>query len=211
MNLTKKLFIIMSLSLLLVSTPQAGAHCDTMDGPVIKDAQTALAAGDVTKVLKWVLPKHEQEIKELFQQVLTVRRQGEPAKSLSERYFFESLVRIHRAGEGAPYTGLKPAGQVEPVIAASDKALHQENVDELVSKITQRIEHEIRRRFETALQNKKHINDNVETGRAYVRAYVDYTHYIESLHKTITAAVHEHGSSAPEPSSVNTKEASHEH
>jgi hypothetical protein len=211
MNLTRILCILISAGLLLVGTAKADAHCDTMDGPVINDAKTALSTEDATKVLKWVLPENEKEIKDLFRQVVTVRRQGEPAKSLSEKYFFESLVRIHRAGEGAPYTGLKPAGQVEPVIVASDKALHQENVDELVNKITQRVEHEIRRRFQTALDKKKHVNQSVDAGRAYVRAYVDFTHYVEGLHKTITASVHEHGSSAPESSSHNIQEVSHEH
>jgi hypothetical protein len=182
-----------------------------MDGPVIKDAQTALATEDVTKVLKWVLPEHEQEIKELFRQVVSVRRQGEPAKSLSEKYFFESLVRIHRAGEGAPYTGLKPAGKVEPVIAASDKALEQKNIDELVKKITQRIEHEIRQRFQTALESKKHVNHSVEAGRTYVRAYVDFTHYMEGLHKAAVGTIHGHGQSSPEASSHNDKTSTHEH
>ncbi len=97
-------WILVNVSLWLVLTPQVGAHCDTMDGPVVKDAQAALAARDVAGVLKWIEPQHEQEIKQLFQQILTVRVQGEAAKNLSERYFFESLVRIHRAGEGAPYT-----------------------------------------------------------------------------------------------------------
>jgi hypothetical protein len=182
-----------------------------MDGPVVKDAQAALATEDVTKVLKWILPQHEQEIKKLFQQVLKVRLQGEPAKSLSEKYFFESLVRIHRAGEGAPYTGLKPAGQVEPVIAASDKALHQKNVDELVNKITQRIEHEIRRRFQTALEKKKHVDHSVEAGRAYVRTYVEFTHFVEGLHKAIAGMGHGHGPSTPETPSHDEQEVSHEH
>ena len=204
-------WILVNVSLWLVLTPQVGAHCDTMDGPVVKDAQAALATKDVTKVLKWVLPQHEQEIKNLFQQVLTVRLQGEPAKTLSEKYFFESLVRIHRAGEGAPYTGLKQAGQVEPIVAASDKALYHKNVDELVNKITQHIDHEIRQRFKTALENKKHVDHSVEAGRAYVRAYVEFTHYVEGLHKALAGTAHGHGPSSPETSSHNTQEVSHEH
>lgn len=211
MNLRQKLWILASVSLWLVITPQVRAHCDSMDGPVIKDAQAALATKDVSKVLKWVLPKHEQEIKELFQEVMTVRKQGEVAKRLSERYFFESLVRIHRAGEGAPYTGLKPAGQIEPVIVASDKALHQENVDELVNKITQRIEHEIRQRFQTALEKKKHVDHSVEAGRAYVRVYVEFTHFVEGLHKAITGMDHGHGPSTYEAPSHEAQEVSHEH
>jgi len=206
MNAKRSSLIIVSVSIWLVITTQANAHCDTMDGPVVKDAQTALAAGDVTGVLKWIEPKHEQEIRQLFQQVLTVRSQGQPAEDLAERYFFESLVRIHRAGEGAPYTGLKPAGQVEPIIAASDKALYQKNIDELVKKINQHIDHEIRQRFQTALENKKHVNHSVEAGRAYVRAYVEFTHYVEGLHKAVIGAGHGHG-----PSSPDTQEVSHEH
>jgi len=182
-----------------------------MDGPVVKDAQTALAVGDVTGVLKWIEPKHEQEIKQLFQQVLTVRSQGQPAKALAEKYFFESLVRIHRAGEGAPYTGLKPAGQVEPVVAASDKALYNKNVDELVKKITQHIDHEIRRRFQAALENKRHVDHSVEAGRAFVRAYVEFTHYMEGLHKALAGTAHGHGPSSPGTSSHTTQEASHQH
>ncbi len=203
MKVRQLLWILVIAGLWMLPANQAGAHCDTMDGPVVKDAQAALATGDVTKVLKWILPQHEQEIKTLFQQVLKVRLQGEPAKSLSEMYFFESLVRIHRAGEGAPYTGLKPAGQVEPIIAASDKALYQKNEDDLVNKITQSIDHEIRRRFQKVLETKKHVDHNVEAGRAYVRAYIEFTHFVEGLHKAAAGMAHEHEPSTPETSSHN--------
>ncbi len=202
---------MLSTGLLLVFTVRADAHCDTMDGPVVKDAQAALTAGKVTGVLKWVQPRDEQEIKALFEQVLKVRLQGEPAKSLAERYFFESLVRIHRAGEGAPYTGLKPAGQVEPVIAASDKALDQGNVDELAGKITAHIAEGIRRRFEAAHQTKQHLADSVEAGRAYVRAYVEFAHYVEGLHKAAMGTAHAHSESAGEVSAHIEKEQKHEH
>src|SRR5512138_2915043 len=85
----------------------AAAHCDTMGGPVIADAKVALAKGDLTPVLKWVKPENEPEVRTAFTQTLKVRAQGPEARELADRYFFETLVRIHRAGEGAPYTGLK--------------------------------------------------------------------------------------------------------
>ena len=102
-----------------------------MDGPVVKTAQAALEKGDVTPVLKWVKPEHEAEIRDAFQKTLAVRGLGKDARDLADKYFFETLVRLHREGEGAPYTGLKPAGAVEPVMAASDKALEAGSVDEL--------------------------------------------------------------------------------
>jgi hypothetical protein len=203
-------WLLVSTGLLLTMTIRVGAHCDTMDGPVVKDAQAALAAGKVTGVLKWIRPQDEKEIKDLFEQVLKVRLQGEPAKTLAERYFFESLVRIHRAGEGAPYTGLKPAGHVEPVIAASDKSLAQGNVDVLVDNITRYIAEGIRQRFQTALQAKERLNESVEAGRTYVRAYVEFMHYVEGLH-TAAGAVHNHSQSAPENLPNTKKELVHEH
>jgi hypothetical protein len=84
------------------------AHCDTLDGPVVQTARTALEKGDITPLLKWVRVEDEKEIKDAFEKTLAVRRKGAEAKELADMYFFETLVRIHRAGEGAPYTGLKP-------------------------------------------------------------------------------------------------------
>lgn len=88
----------------------ASAHCDTLDGPVVMAAKMALEKGDVTPVLKWVKSEYEGEILEVFNKTLSVRRKGREAKELADIYFFETLVRLHRASEGAPYEGLKPAG-----------------------------------------------------------------------------------------------------
>jgi Family of unknown function (DUF6448) len=57
----------------------------------------------------------------VFQRILLLRRLGHEAKELAARFFFETLVRIHRAGEGAPYTGLTE-GEPEPIIAVTDAA-----------------------------------------------------------------------------------------
>ena len=86
------------------------AHCDTLEGPVVSTAKAALENGDVTPVLKWVKEDDEKEIRELFAKTLSARKQGKEARELADRYFFETLVRVHRAGEKAPFTGLKPAG-----------------------------------------------------------------------------------------------------
>ncbi len=172
----------------------ANAHCDSMNGPVVTAAKVALDKGDVTPVLKWVKPEAEPEIRAAFKQTLAVRKAGPQARDLADRYFFETLVRIHRAGEGAPYTGLKPATTpIEPAVAAADKALDDtESIDAVVKLVTADIASGIRQRWERAEEAKKHANDSVEAGRRYVEAYVDYVHYVENLHVAASAAHSEH-------------------
>jgi hypothetical protein len=203
------LLSIAGLSLSISAPVQA--HCDTMDGPVVQDAKAALETGDVEGVLKWIRPDDEAEIRALFAQVRTVRAQSGPAQALADRYFFESLVRIHRAGEGAPYTGLKPAGMVETVIAASDRALEQGRIDALVDQITAHIAEGIRQRFEKTLAASRDAEHNVSAGRAYVAAYVEFTHYVEGLHQAAAGTAHAHREPDAETSAHQTKENPHGH
>jgi len=166
-----------------------------MDGPVVKTAQAALSKGDVTPVLKWVRPQHEAEIREAFKKTLAVRGLSPEAKDLADRYFFETLVRLHREGEGAPYTGLKPAGQVEPVIAASDKALETGSVEGLTQEMVKLVSDGIRRRFAEAMETKKHADETVAAGREFVSAYVAFVHYVEQLHADAVGQNEQHAES----------------
>ena len=189
--------IAVLISITLGAT-SASAHCDTMNGPVVTAAKLALQKGDVTPVLKWVKPEAEPEIRAAFQQTLAVRKAGPQARELADRYFFETLVRIHRAGEGAPYTGLKPATTpVEPAVQAADKALDGTgSIDAVVNLVAGDITSGIRRRWERAEEARKHANDSVEAGRRYVEAYVEYVHYVENLHVAASAAHSEHAGEA---------------
>lgn len=171
----------------------AGAHCDTLDGPVVITAKQAIEKGDITQILKWVRKDDEKEIKAQFDKTLEVRKQGKEAKELADMYFFESLVRIHRAGEGAPYTGLKAAGTVELSVAAADKALETGSVDSLVKLVTNAAEKGIRERFNRVKEAKKHADESVEKGREFVEAYVVFTHYVERIHLDVAAGVEHHG------------------
>ena len=110
-------------------------------------------------------------------------------------YFFETLVRIHRAGEGAPYTGLKPGGAVDPAVALADKALETNSVDKLVDVLTGAMAKGIRDRFARAYEDQKHASDSVEAGRRFVESYVIFTHYVEKLHGLIKAGAAHHGES----------------
>jgi hypothetical protein len=169
------------------------AHCDTMDGPVIAAAKQAIETKNVHLILIWVQEKDELEIKKAFEKTLAIRNLSPEAKELADTYFFETLVRIHRAGEGAPYTGLKPAGaNLEPAVAEADKALESGSVDHLVKYLAEAVAAGIRERFHHAMENKKHAAESVNAGRAYVESYVEYVHYVEKLDNDATgnAAIH---------------------
>ena len=184
----RKRFLTAALVLILIAPQAARAHCDTLDGPVVADARLALAKADVTPVLKWLQTDDEQEVRESFTRALAVRKLGPEAQQLADTHFFETLVRIHRAGEGAPYTGLKAAGTVEPVIAKADQALEQGAVDTLAKTIAAHTEAGIRERFQRALETGQHAQQSVQAGREYVEAYVSYVHYVEGIAQAVHGA-----------------------
>jgi hypothetical protein len=188
------MFGIAATGLVAIFPTISRAHCDTLDGPVVTEAKAALEKGDVTPVLKWVNVKDENEIKTVFKKVLAARSAGKEAKEVADLHFFETLVRVHRAGEGAAFTGLEPAGTIEPAVAAADKAIEVGSVDELAKEIGQSAEKAVRDRFGRLMSAKKHKDESVGAGREYVGAYVEYVHFVEGLHNTVTAARahHEH-------------------
>jgi hypothetical protein len=194
-NPKKQTTIAVILSIFMVfflMADKVHAHCDTLNGPVVADARKALALGDVTPLLKWVAADDEELIRTAFQKTLDVRKLGTQARDLADMYFFETLVRIHRAGEGAPYTGLKPGTAVDPAVALADKALESGSVDKLVNILTDATAKGIRERFQQALKVKKHADESLDAGREFVEAYVIFTHYVEGLHSKIKSASEHH-------------------
>jgi len=170
----------------------ATAHCDTLDGPVVMDAKAALEAREIAPILKWVREEHEGELRAVFQRALTVRSMGSEAVALADTHLFETVVRLHRMGEGAPYTGLKPAGEVEPPVAAADRAVAEGSAAELAGEIGRAVENAINARFEHLNEAKKHKDDSVAAGREYVEAYVSFVHFVEGLHNSVTGAADHH-------------------
>lgn len=174
--------VMLVLMFTLFSASQAFAHCDSYDGPVIKDALKAFKQNNVSLVLKWVNAEHEQEIKSLFDKTVKIKKTS--AKEISqiiETHFLETLVRLHREGEGEPYTGLKPAGSVTPVIQMADASIENKSADILVTKLKAHIEKDIREKYQLVQELSKTKDESVEKGRAYVAAYVSYTHTLEGL------------------------------
>lgn len=181
---------VATLAVFALASP-AGAHCDSLSGPVVAAARSALAKGSVQPVLKWVKPDVERELSTAFAQALAVRSQGGQARELADRYFLETVVRLHRAGEGAPYSGLKSeADDPGGVIAASDRAIETGSADELVRQLTASIAAALRDRHARVVQARKHADHNVEAGRQYVQAYVEYVHFAEGLARSLSSQEH---------------------
>ena len=179
------------------------SHCDTLDGPVVMLARRALETGNVNHVLPWVRQEDESEIRHAFDHALAVRRLGPHARELADRHFFETLVRVHRASEGAPFTGLKPAGaDLGPAVPAADKALRDGSIETVIKLLTEAVRAGVHRHFHEAMHRRDFAADDVAAGRRYVAAYVPYVHYVERLWEDATSAVHghhpEHGAAARE-------------
>jgi hypothetical protein len=174
-------------SALLLATP-ASAHCDGLDGPVVGAARKALEAGDPNPVLIWVQAQDEAEARRAFAEAIAVRKLGPQARQLADRYFFETLVRLHRAGEGAPYSGLKPAGRdLGPAIPLADQAVASGSDGQLAAFIAKEATRELQERF-AELQSKRNFRaDDLAAGRAYVASYVTFVHFVEGLYQATNA------------------------
>lgn len=168
---------------LLVFSGKSNAHCDTMDGPVVKAAQKALETGNISYVLIWVQKKDEEEIKKAFEKTLSLRKINKDVKDMADMYFFETIVRIHRMGEGEPYTGIKPAGtDLGPVIPEVDKSLEKGNSNQLVVIIINAIKEGIAKHFQEAIEKRAFNVNDLNAGRDYIKTYVEFVHYVESIY-----------------------------
>lgn len=176
----------------IAATPApARAHCDTMDGPVVTAAKRALESGQINGVLIWVGPREEAQVRSAFAHALAVRKLGPQAMQLADHHFFETVVRLHRQGEGEPYTGLKPAGtDAGPAITAADGAVASGSAAELERVLVHAVRDGIRERLERVNAAKGFATDDVAAGRAWVAAYVALLHYAETVHGAAAGAAH---------------------
>jgi len=189
---------MMAAVLAIFAVSAAEAHCDSMDGPVIVAAKAALGSGRPDGVLAWVQPADEAAIRDAFSKTLEVRKLGVKAAELADTWFFETLVRVHRAGEGAPYTGLKPAGSAEEIVKKLDVSVERGDIKELAGMISSHAEHSIHAKFKHVMELKKTAGQSVEKGRAYVAAYVEFMHYVEGVKSAVHGDGH-HAAGRAEP------------
>jgi hypothetical protein len=176
-------------------------HCDTMDGPVVKAAARALEARDCDVVLPYVPADAEGEVRSSFESVLKVRGEGNEARELADRHFFETVVRLHRAGEGAPYTGLKPAGLDHgPVIPVAERAIETGSPDELIRVLCDAVAERAASQLNTVAELRNSANGDLAASRKYVSAMLGFQVWAHKLYECVEAAPHhaEHHSAPAE-------------
>ena len=158
----------------------ASAHCDTEDGPAVTDGRRALETGNVNIALKWVHQDDEAEVRDAYTRAAAVRGLSPEARDLADRYFLDVLVRVHRAGEGAGFDGIKPAGtHVPPQVVAADAALESGRIDPLRGLVDDERWGELERRFDVAVALKDFDVDDLAAARDYMAAYVSFFKYAE--------------------------------
>jgi len=156
------------------------AHCDTIEGPAVQDGRKALETGNINYALKWIPADGEAELRDVFEKALKVRPLGVEAAELADRLFLETMVRIHRMGEGVGFTGIQPAGtQIDPVVTAADEALASGSDADLLPMVPQERRAELHERFRAAVALKDVDLDDVAAGRRYLAAYVSFFKYAE--------------------------------
>lgn len=168
-------------------------HCDTMDGPVVKAARLALERGNLNLILPYVPKKSEDELRQAFERTIRVRTLSPEAREAVDYWLFETAVRLHREGEGAPYTGLKPAGLDEgPVVPQAEKAIETGDLEPLMTFLCQSLQDQLHERFHAAIARKRYDENDVAAAREYVEAYLSFVVYAHSVHTAMMAAPHEH-------------------
>lgn len=180
-NVKKTMGALLAAATLVIMLPlSASAHCDTMEGPTVADGYKAMESDNVNYVLKWVAPEYEKEITDKFNLSMKVKDLSPEAKQLAEEYFFSEVVRVHRAGEGAPFDGLKPVGTpIDEKVKSADESIAAGNLTPLKGMIEQEKMPELQERFEKVMSLKTFEVNDLEAGRDYIEAYVSFFKFAE--------------------------------
>lgn len=177
--------LAVAMAAVLARPAPASAHCDSTSGPVVGAAREALDAGDVRPVLAYVKPEAEPELIAAFSQALAVRASGGPAQDLADRYFFETAVRLHRQGEGAPYTGLKEHVEVSPALAAAERALDTGDVAAVSAAIDGVLRAELQEKYQAVVVARERAahSGTVEAARERAEAELAFETYVDAVYQ----------------------------
>jgi hypothetical protein len=190
--MNKTIISVLVILFFLILPGSISAHCDGVDGPVIQAAMKSLETEDVSHVLIWIKKEDEKKIRNVFSKTLNVRKLSPEAKEVADHHFFETVVRIHREGEGEPFTGIKAAGRdLGPVIPAADRSVESGSLDEVKEIISAKLMKGLEEKFNNLQDKKRFEYDETEKGREFVEAYVEYLHFAENLYKAADFSPHQ--------------------
>jgi len=135
-------------------------------------------------ILIWVPKESEKEITEAFERTVKVRKLEKDVQDLADDCFFETAIRLHRAGEGAPYTGMKPSGLDEgPIVPLAEKAIKTGDPSEVIEFILDTVRADLLRRFHKVQDKRDYDTNDVAAGRSYVQAYIGFVVYTHKLYQ----------------------------
>ena len=183
---------------LLIGSQDVQAHCDSLDGPVAQAVEKALETGNVNPVLAYAPATAEMEIRTAFDRSRKVRGLGPDARALADQAFMETVMRLHRTGEGAPYTGVKPAGiDYGPVIPAVDYAVETGDLAKLTAVLSEEIGHALRERLAHVRELQKASREpktaaEVTAARERVSAELGLVTFAESIRQAALGRGAEH-------------------
>lgn len=191
-------FALVIVFWMLGSAAPARAHCDGVDGPVATAAQRAIETGNVNLALPYAPASAEEEITARFQEARRVRNRGRDARVLADRAFVETVVRLHRIGEGASYAGLRPAGMdYGPMIPAAEHALQSGDVAGVRAILLEEVDHGLAERLArvralraVAVEPQDHAG--VAAARERIGAELDFITYAEGLRQAVSGAAEHH-------------------
>jgi hypothetical protein len=200
MTVMKTLARFVVASGVVLGVTDAWAHCDSVDGPVAKAIQKALETGNINLVLPYAPSTAEAELKSTFAEARKVRALGADARKLADRSFMETAIRLHRAGEGAGFTGLKPAGiDYGPMIAAAERSLETGDLQSVKSVLLEEIDHVLGERLAHIRELRKVSSEptnyaQVAAARDRISAELGFITFAEGLRQAVlgkTPAHHE--------------------
>jgi hypothetical protein len=166
-------------------------HCDSLDGPVVTAAARALQAGDVELMLPYVHADGEAGVRQAFARVLPLRAGSDEVRELADRWFYETVVRVHRAGEGAPYGGLKPAGlDPGPVLPLAEKAVETGDAEPVYEVLAAELRHQLEQRLRRVGELAAARDRSVADARAWVGAMLGFQVYAHHAHTALRSGPH---------------------
>jgi hypothetical protein len=198
MTLTNTLAGLVVVSGLALGAMDARAHCDAIDGPVAKAIQKALETGNINLVLPYAPASAEAELQTTFAEARKVRGLGPEARRLADRSFMETAIRLHRAGEGAGFSGLKPAGiDYGPMIPAAERALETGELQPIKSVLIAEIDRVLGERLAHIRELRKVSSEpgnyaQVAAARERIGAELGFITFAEGLREAVLAKAPAH-------------------